>query len=245
MTITACILAAGLGSRLRPGGFDGPKWLLPVGGSPIADRQLTGLASLGDGYDLRITVVTGYAAEMIDAYSPTAPGKFDVLHNVDYQRLNNWYSVLLALREQADLSDAFVVINGDVCARPEWIAESVRRLLDQKRSGLIVDFERNLTDESMKVVGENGVLREIGKTGLTGSAVGEYVGILSIDAADIPLMRQILESFVGDPDHRNEWYDNAVGMTSDSVDWLLVPAPDGRWVEVDDATDAALAEQAV
>jgi bifunctional UDP-N-acetylglucosamine pyrophosphorylase/glucosamine-1-phosphate N-acetyltransferase len=60
----AVILAAGLGTRLRPYTLDTPKPLLPVRGRPILDWALGALPPAVD----RVVVVVNYLAEQIEAY---------------------------------------------------------------------------------------------------------------------------------------------------------------------------------
>jgi bifunctional UDP-N-acetylglucosamine pyrophosphorylase/glucosamine-1-phosphate N-acetyltransferase len=63
----AIIMAAGLGTRLRPHTLTTPKPLLPVKGQPILDWAL---GSLPRGVD-RVLVVVNYLAEQIEAYLRT------------------------------------------------------------------------------------------------------------------------------------------------------------------------------
>lgn len=60
----AVILAAGLGTRLRPHTNTIPKPLLPVQGRPILDWTIAALPLQVD----RLVVVTNYLAEQVDAY---------------------------------------------------------------------------------------------------------------------------------------------------------------------------------
>ena len=60
----AIILAAGLGTRLRPHTLTTPKPLLPVRGRPILDWALGALPAAVD----RVLVVTHYLGEQIEAY---------------------------------------------------------------------------------------------------------------------------------------------------------------------------------
>src|SRR4051812_26381283 len=60
----AIILAAGLGTRLRPHTLTTPKPLLPVRGRPILDWTLAALPPAVD----RVVVVTHHLAEQVEAY---------------------------------------------------------------------------------------------------------------------------------------------------------------------------------
>jgi choline kinase len=245
------VLAAGKGSRLGGLGEDRPKWLLEVGDETIADLQLTGieLARESSGGALGpVRVVTGHADAAIRRYLDARRGNgVGVLHNEDYARLNNWFSVLLALRALDESCDRIAIINGDLFARPEWIGAFVADAAETDSESLIaVDLERRLTDESMKVAGREddpGLLEAIGKVGVTGAA-GEYVGMLMARGSVLAAFREVLESFVGDRDRGDEWYERAVGVTAaEGADWRIWPTPDGEWVEIDDEGDLAMALQ--
>src|SRR6266480_3200451 len=60
----AVILAAGLGTRLRPHTLHTPKPLLPIQGRPILDWALGALPPAVD----RVVVVVHYLAEQVEAY---------------------------------------------------------------------------------------------------------------------------------------------------------------------------------
>src|SRR5437868_14712165 len=60
----AIILAAGLGTRLRPHTLTTPKPLLPVRGRPILDWTFAALPASVD----RVIVVVNYLAEKIEEY---------------------------------------------------------------------------------------------------------------------------------------------------------------------------------
>src|SRR3954469_15519814 len=91
----AVILAGGLGTRLRPYPTILPKPLMPVGDRPVLDIVVRQLRR--DGFD-RITIATGYLAELIEAFF----------------RDGEPLGTVGALALLDGLDDDFLVMNGDV-----------------------------------------------------------------------------------------------------------------------------------
>ena len=234
------VLAAGRGSRLAAIGDDRPKWLLEVGGSTLADRQLAAVDAAGD-VVRSLTVVTGHAADAL-ADLPLTPVQ-RLLHNDLYLTYNNWFSVLVALRDLPD-DGRVVVMNGDLCAAPEWIATFLRECASTSEEALLaIDFARTLTEESMKVAQTgDGALRTIGKHEFD-APVGEYVGLLMASGSVLRAFREQLEAFATDEKDAQQWYEGAVGVTaSRGVRWALWATPSSTWVEIDDLADLATAQ---
>ena len=234
------VLAAGRGSRLAAVGDDRPKWLLDVGGTTLADRQLAALAS-ADHVVRSLTVVTGHAADALADLPLTTTQR--LLHNELYLTYNNWYSVLVALRDLPD-DGRVVVMNGDLCAAPEWIATFLLECASTSEEALLaIDFDRHLTDESMKVAQtDDAALRTIGKHAFDGP-VGEYVGLLMASGSVLRAFRDQLEAFATDEKDAQQWYEGAVGVTAAAgVRWALWATPSSAWVEIDDLADLAAAQ---
>jgi bifunctional UDP-N-acetylglucosamine pyrophosphorylase/glucosamine-1-phosphate N-acetyltransferase len=103
----AVILAAGLGTRLRPHTLQTPKPLLPIQGRPILDWTLAALPEVVD----RVVVVVHYLADQVETYLRRQ------------QHVDHWATVFQkepqgtgdALRMCRDQlgSDRFLVVNGD------------------------------------------------------------------------------------------------------------------------------------
>ena len=237
------ILAAGKGSRMGALGEGVPKWLLEVGPRTIADRQLRAIEDAGDAV-ASTTVVTGHARDRVEQFLDGRPG-VECVYNPEYASLNNWFSVLIALRAIDDGSAPVVVLNSDLFASAEWISRFVADAADTVDEALIaVDAQRRLTDESMKVAAggsQHAYLTAIGKAEVA-DAVGEYVGMLMAGGESLAEFRATLESFEGREEHKDEWYERAVGLTAAGGSrWRLWTTPDSNWVEIDDDADHALA----
>jgi choline kinase len=238
------VLAAGRGSRLGSLGDDTPKWLLDVAGATIAERQLAGIAMAAQrlpGAVSGVRVVTGHAAAAVQAFAAAHPHhRLSLLHNPEWAQRNNWFSVLLALRASA-AGRRVVVINGDLCAEPAWIASFlVDAAATPSESLLAVDCQRPVTDESMKVAvhrHDPAALQAIGKVGVT-EPIGEYVGMLMARGATLARLRATLGGFERTPEASNAWYERAVAITAaEGTRWQTWSTPDSRWVEIDDDRD--------
>ena len=103
----AVILAAGLGTRLRPYTLETPKPLLPVRGRPILDWALGSLPPAVD----RVVVVVNYLAEQIEDYlrRQTRVPEWAVVRQEEPRGTGD------ALRSCRDhlRSDTFLTLNGD------------------------------------------------------------------------------------------------------------------------------------
>jgi bifunctional UDP-N-acetylglucosamine pyrophosphorylase/glucosamine-1-phosphate N-acetyltransferase len=103
----AIILAAGLGTRLRPHTLHTPKPLLPIRGRPILDWTLGALPSAVD----RVVVVVHYLAEQIKEYLRTQP-HFREYVSVEQVQPRGTGDALRSCRSHLR-GDRFLVLNGD------------------------------------------------------------------------------------------------------------------------------------
>jgi choline kinase len=236
------VLAAGRGSRLGALGDPIPKWLLRVGGRTLADRHLEGIRAAA-GAVASVSVVVGHAADAITGELAAREDDVRVVANGEWATRNNWWSVLLALRELPD-DGPVTIVNADLLVSPE----QVQAFLTQTPTGglLATDLERPVTDESMKVeLRADGTLERIGKVGIDAPA-GEYIGMLTARGETLRAFRAALEAFAGDPACANEWYEGAIGRTAAAgIEWRVWPTATGAWVEIDDERDLRAAERLV
>jgi NDP-sugar pyrophosphorylase family protein len=105
--VDAIILAAGLGTRLRPHTLHTPKPLLPVRGRPILDWALGALPGTVN----RVLVVVHYLAEQMEAYL-RGQRHFAQWEAVLQEQPRGTGDALRACRERLR-SDRFLVLNGD------------------------------------------------------------------------------------------------------------------------------------
>ena len=104
----AIVLAGGRGSRLRPYTVVLPKPLMPVGDRPVLDIVVRQLHRAG--FE-RLTVATGYLAELIEAFLGDG-GSYGIA--VDYFREATPLGTAGSLALIEGLEQPFLVMNGDV-----------------------------------------------------------------------------------------------------------------------------------
>ena len=116
----AIILAAGLGTRLRPHTEKTPKPLLPVRGRPILDWTLGGLPPAVD----RVIVVVHYLGEQVEAYLKQQ--KHVAEHAVVWQHTPRGTGDAVRGCQQHLRGGSFLVLNGDDLYGAADLAELAR-----------------------------------------------------------------------------------------------------------------------
>jgi len=103
-----CILAAGLGSRLKSYTEKKPKWLLPLGDNCLIDQYFDVFSNFPDS---DILIVTGHGRDiLIDYINKRYPQKSPIyIHNDIYDKTNNIYSLSLALSTLAKYAYSYVM----------------------------------------------------------------------------------------------------------------------------------------
>ncbi len=116
MTKRAIVLAGGLGMRLRPYTAVLPKPLMPVGDRPVLDIVLRQLRH--HGFE-RVTIATGYLAELIEAFFRDG-GEHGL--DINYHREHTPLGTAGAIATIGDLEEPFLVMNGDVLTDLDYAA---------------------------------------------------------------------------------------------------------------------------
>ncbi len=183
----AIILAAGLGTRLRPHTLTTPKPLLPVQGRPILDWTLGALPAVVD----RVLVVTHYLAEQVDKYLSQQTHR-SACETV-YQAKPRGTGDALRCCQERLRSDTFLVLNGDDLYGAADIAALaacsagllVQTVQDPERWGIafrkadgslekLVEKPKDLRPPQMANAGAYVFPREVFQIELTESPRGEY-----------------------------------------------------------------------
>jgi choline kinase len=232
--MTAVILAAGVGTRLRPLTATFPKCLLPVAGVTLLERTLGALAGAVD----RGVIVTGFRDELIRsaAASLRLPFPLTFVQNSRYEETNNNYSLWLAGPECAGeeilLLDSDILFHRGILGRLRAAAqENVLALRESGATGA----------EEMKVVAApDGRVASIGKGIPAGAAAGESLGIARLSAQATGRLFEALGRRKG----RNEFYEASFQEIIDGGTALYaVSCGDLPCIEIDTVEDLHEAER--
>ncbi|MCC2631316.1 MAG: hypothetical protein K0S20_15 [Patescibacteria group bacterium] len=232
----AVILAAGIGSRLRPHTDTKPKSLIEVSGVPMMERMIKAIREAGI---TEIIIVTGYREEYLkDFISSTFPDlSVMYVRNNEYLTTNTGYSLHLA-KESIGESD-FVKFDADVVFEPAIL----KALLESPRSAFTVDTNINLDAEEVKVrVDAENVVINIGKDIDPSIAAGESIGMEKITADTATRLFPILKEMAEDPASHQLYYESAYDRLLEMGEQFGIVDITGKtWVEIDTHEDLALA----
>ena len=238
----AIILAAGMGTRLRPLTNDRPKCLVELAGKPLLEHQISVLHSMGI---LDIHVVGGYLAKKLERPEIT-------LHvNSDFQTTNMVYTLFQAEKELDGRQDV-IISYGDIV----YEASVLEKLLECEGPVCVVSdrqwlryWRARFTDplddaETFRVDGQ-GKIRDLGKKPQTLDEVeGQFIGLIKFRQDVLPELKNVWSALQ---------QSSALGAaeklyTTDFLqqlideDWELRPVfIENSWAEIDSQEDLTVA----
>ncbi len=217
----AIILAAGMGTRLRPLTDNLPKGLVPVNGMPMVEKQVIFLKEAGID---EIIIVTGYINEKFDYLEEKYGVK--LIFNEKYDIYNNIYTMYL-VREY--LSDAYV-LEGDIFMNNNVIDKNI------KRSTYFGGREKNaFTKEWMFKTNAEG--RILNMEMEPGENEVIFRGISYWTEKDGSFIADKLKEAVNTAGFDNLYWDDVVKENIDGIDLYLEVLNDTDLFEIDSMND--------
>jgi CTP:phosphocholine cytidylyltransferase-like protein len=217
--LRAIILAAGMGTRLRPLTNDIPKSLVKVAGEPMAERQIRFLKEKGIH---EIIVVTGYLHGKFEYLKE----KYDVtlIHNDKYNLYNNIYTMYL-VRDY--LQDSYV-IEADVFMANNFFKNNL------DCSTIFGGLKHNFKQEWILKFDVNNWILDIAVDDGT-----DYIhsGITYWTKKDGLVLKKKLENAIENGQYGNLYWDNIVQQNLDTINAKITKINSDDWFEIDSVAD--------
>jgi HAD superfamily hydrolase (TIGR01450 family) len=234
----AVILAAGVGSRLRPITAKKPKCLVTVAGRPILDYQIR--AYIAAGIE-DIIIVAGYESTKVKEYCRHIKDvNIKIIENEDYENTNNMYSLYLTKHDIQ--GKKFLLSNGDVV----FDARIAYELLHNRENDLIAADIGTFLEESMKItLGPRGYITDISKKINKESAFGTSIDLYKFSEQSSRLFFRHMEKIIEEDKNLKDWTEVALQELLNQGSLKMKPFDIGQkhWVEIDNYDDLALADR--
>jgi len=225
------ILAAGMGTRLRPLTNNIPKSLLNIGGKTLLDNQIT---AIRDCNIKNVLIVTGYLSHKIENYIEKYHNdiNIEIVYNPFYEITNNLISFWLALKH---IDGDFILVNGD-----DLFKSDVLRKLKEADGNIVmvIDRKKTYSEEDMKVVTKNNKVIKVSKRIPLDEANGESIGMIKFSGDGVNKIKEKLDKMVRLKENHNVFYLQALQeLMDDGYEIKYVEIPEDHWAEIDVHTD--------
>lgn len=231
----AIILAAGLGSRLRPITNIMPKCMVSVNNQPIIDKQIKNLLC-NEIKESDIYVVGGYKGEVLLDYLKRNYPEINFIPNPRYAETNNMYSLYLGMKEMPE--DDFLLMNADVF----FDANVIKGIKEVETPSAIACDRSRFLDESMKIcVDSYGNVTHISKAISEQEHFAVSIDVYKISKKARNILFETVKDFIEKKKDENSWTEVALDQIFDKI--VFSPyVIKGRWFEIDNHDDLKAAE---
>ncbi len=229
----AVILAAGVGKRLAPMGWDKPKCLLAFGDQTLLDNMIVSLLANGV---KRVVIVVGYKKDLVLDVASRHPVRCDVVVNPDYAETNTINSLYLA-RDYMD--EDFLYFNADVL----FDRAIVRKLLEHEHSALAIDTKACGPEEVKVIADSAGRIVRIGKELNPAQCLGEFIGIAKFAKEACPALVASLRRCNEDLGQTGLFFESAVDDILQQHVFMAVAIGDLPAIEIDTPEDYEAAQK--
>ena len=215
----AILLAAGLGSRMRPLTLDMPKPMIEVCGIPMIETAVKGLLENGVS---DIYVVVGYLSEKFAPLAAKYP-QITLVENKEYLFKNNISSIHAAADYMHD--DDFFICEADL-----YVSDPSIFAIENQQSCYCGVMVKGHSDDWVFDQDENGRITRIGKSG---DNTYNMCGVSWFTPKDIETLRDCILTEYEKEGHEQLFWDEVVNKNLDVLNLTVCPVERKQIIEID------------